>query len=70
MPPGMLDREIKYPVTFTNYDEVLRTLAQYKPVLAMPSPSAIYEIGGQRTQGVTAIFRAKEVAPSDGASVA
>jgi putative methyltransferase (TIGR04325 family) len=64
MPPNIADRKIKYPVTFTNYDEVLRTLGQYEPALAIHSPSAVYEIGGQYTQGVTAIFRLRKIPPT------
>lgn len=60
LPPGMPDRQIMYPVTFTNFNEVLRTLGDYDVVLAVPSPSSIYELGGQKIPGISVIFRLKD----------
>ncbi|HZC56501.1 MAG TPA: methyltransferase, TIGR04325 family [Xanthobacteraceae bacterium] len=60
MPPHIADRPITYPVTFVNFDEVMRILADYEIAMSMPSPSSIYEIRGQRVPGISVIFRAKD----------
>ena len=60
MPPNIADRELKYPVTFTNIDDVLRALNDYEVDLVVASPSAEYGVLGQNVPGVTVIFRAKE----------
>lgn len=59
MPPHIADRPTTYPVTFVNFDDVMRILADYEIAMAMPSPSSIYEIRGQRVPGISLIFRAK-----------
>lgn len=64
MPPGIADREIKYPVTFTNFDDVMRTLADFDIALTLGSPSSTYVIIGQPVQGISVIFRRKEIAPT------
>jgi putative methyltransferase (TIGR04325 family) len=70
MPPHIADRQITYPVTFVNFDDVMRALSNYEIALATPSPSSTYEFRGHRVPGISLIFRAKEIAPSNGASVA
>ena len=60
MPPGMADREITYPVTFTNFNDVLRTLCDFDIALVVPSPSSIYELRGQKILGISVIFRSKD----------
>jgi putative methyltransferase (TIGR04325 family) len=60
MPPNIPDREIQYPVTFTNLTDVLRVLDRYDLALATPSPSSQYNVRGQHVPGITLIFRAKE----------
>jgi putative methyltransferase (TIGR04325 family) len=68
MPPHIADRQIFYPVTFVNFDEIVRTLSDYdyEVAMAMASPSSNYEVLGQRVPGVSLIFRAK--APAVGRS--
>jgi putative methyltransferase (TIGR04325 family) len=60
LPPGMADREITYPVTFTNFNDVLRTLSDFEIALVVPSPSSIYELRGQKILGISVIFRLKD----------
>jgi putative methyltransferase (TIGR04325 family) len=60
MPPQIADRPITYPVTFVNFDAMMQALADYEIALAMPSPSGTYQVRGQRVQGISLIFRAKE----------
>ena len=61
MPPHIADRQIAYPVTFVNFDEIVRTLSDYgyEVAMSMASPSSNYEVLGQRVPGVSLIFRAK-----------
>ena len=66
MPPHIPDRQVLYPITFSNFDIVLRTLAEYEVALATGSPSSTYELRGQQIPGVSVIFRAKAIAPRSG----
>jgi len=59
MPPTIADREIKYPVTFTDFDEAMRTFAAYEIAVALPSPSTTYDVPGQQIRGISLIFRSK-----------
>ena len=61
MPPRIADRQIAYPVTFVNFDEIVRILSDYdyEVAMSMASPSSNYEVLGQRAPGVSLIFRAK-----------
>jgi putative methyltransferase (TIGR04325 family) len=61
MPPHIADRQIAYPVTFVNFDEIVRTLSDYdyEVAMSMASPSSNYEVLGQRVPGVSLIFRTK-----------
>lgn len=61
MPPTITDRPVKYPITFTNFDEVMQILASYEIALALASPSSTYEIRGQPVQGINLIFRTREI---------
>ena len=61
MPPTIADRDVKYPVTFTNFDDVMRTRAGYEIALAHPSPSSAYDVRGQQAQGISLIFRLKQM---------
>ena len=65
MPPNIADRQIEYPVTFPNFDAVMRVLGQYEVALAMPSPSSEYQVNGQHVPGVTIIFRLKGALAAD-----
>lgn len=59
MPPRIADREVAYPVTFVNFDEIVRTLSGYEIVLSMSAPSSNYEFRGQLVPGASLIFRSK-----------
>jgi putative methyltransferase (TIGR04325 family) len=62
MPPNVADRLVTYPVTFANFDEVMRAFADYDLISAMSSPSAAYVVRNINVSGITLIFRAKEPA--------
>jgi putative methyltransferase (TIGR04325 family) len=64
MPPNVADRLVNYPVTFTNIDEVMQTLAGYEIAMSTVSPSSTYEIHSEPVQGLSVIFRAKNIAPA------
>jgi len=64
MPPNIADRQVKYPVTFINFDEMMRTLAGYKIALVTDSPSSTYEIRGQHVRGINFVFRSREIPPA------
>jgi putative methyltransferase (TIGR04325 family) len=70
MPPHVADRQITYPVTFVNFDDIMRILSEYEIAMSMASPSSTYEFRGQRVPGISLIFRAKEIAAGAGNSVA
>jgi putative methyltransferase (TIGR04325 family) len=59
MPPNIPDRQVMYPVTFTNLDDVMKTLDGYEVALATGSPSSYYEVRGQQIPGINLILRAK-----------
>ena len=54
------DREVKYPVTFMNFYDVVQVLNEYEIALATDSPSAEYDFRGQKIPGKSIIFRRKE----------
>lgn len=60
MPPHIADREVKYPVTFMNFYDVVQMLNEYEIALATDSPSAEYDFRGQKIPGKSIIFRRKE----------
>jgi hypothetical protein len=60
MPPHITDREVKYPVTFMNFYDVVQVLNEYEIALATDSPSAEYDFRGQKIPGKSIIFRRKE----------
>jgi putative methyltransferase (TIGR04325 family) len=62
MPSNIADRPITYPVTFTNFDDVMRVFSEYEIAMSTVSPSSTYAIRGQPVQGVSVIFRAKALA--------
>jgi len=59
MPPDIRDRQVKYPVTFMNTDDIFRMLDGYDLALAMASPSSSYVVRGKPVPGVSLVFRAK-----------
>ncbi len=59
MPPNVQDREIKYPVTFVNIDDILQIVGDYDVLLIMDSPTANYVVGDKSVPGVSIILRAK-----------
>jgi len=64
MPPTIADRQIRYPVTFSNFDDVMRIMDSYEIAMAMQSPSSNYNVHGQHVQGISLIFRRKGAAAS------
>jgi putative methyltransferase (TIGR04325 family) len=64
MPPHIADRQVAYPVTFINFDEIMNILADYEIAMAISSPSSTYTIRGQQVPGISVIFRAKQTAPA------
>jgi len=63
MPPNFPDRMITSPVSFTNFDDVMRVLGEYEIAMSTVSPSSTYEIRGQPVQALSVIFRTKDNAP-------
>jgi putative methyltransferase (TIGR04325 family) len=61
MPPHVADREVVYPVTFTNIDDMLHVLSDYDIAVSMASPSSNYEFRGQFVPGASIIFRSKTI---------
>jgi len=57
MPPGVKDREVKYPITLMNFSDLLGIMSDYEPVTVVPSPSSDYVLQGQRVPGLTLILR-------------
>jgi len=60
MPSSIADREVKYPITFMNFHDVMRVLGDYEIVMATQSPSSSYNVRGQHVQGISMFFRSKE----------
>jgi putative methyltransferase (TIGR04325 family) len=65
MPSGVSDREVRYPLTLPNFDEVMRTFEDYELISAMDSPSSRYIVRNVTVKGITLIFRTKDD-PSNG----
>jgi putative methyltransferase (TIGR04325 family) len=61
MPPEIADRQVRYPVTFTNFDDVMRIMDSYEIAVVLQSPSSNYTVHGQHVQGISMIFRLKEL---------
>jgi putative methyltransferase (TIGR04325 family) len=59
MPPTIADRQIRYPITFPNFDDVMRVLTDYEIATAIQSPSANYSVQGQMVQGISLVLRLK-----------
>ena len=60
MPPGMMDRTIKCPITFAKYAIVKSKFEQaYDRLLTLPAPSANYRLGSQTIMGGTNMYRRK-----------
>ena len=62
MPPNMPDRQVTYPVTFANFDEVMGAFGDYELVSVMNSPSAAYMVRNVNVAGITLVFRMKGAA--------
>jgi putative methyltransferase (TIGR04325 family) len=60
LPPGIADRQFRFPVTFNNIKDVMRTLDGYELVLGIDSPSAVYEFRGQTIPGRSLLFRRRD----------
>jgi len=63
MPPNIADRQIKYPITFVDFQDMLRVMDNYEIASAIDSPSGEYEFRGQKIPGRSIIFRSKDVSP-------
>jgi putative methyltransferase (TIGR04325 family) len=61
MPPTIADRQVRYPITFTNFDDVMRVLGDYEIATVMQSPSSNYNVQGQQVQGISLVFRSREM---------
>jgi hypothetical protein len=61
MPPTIPDRQVRYPITFPNFDDVMRIMSSYEIVTVLQSPSSNYTVLGQHVQGISLIFRSKEI---------
>jgi putative methyltransferase (TIGR04325 family) len=59
MPPTIADRQVRYPVTFTSFDEVMQIFSNYEIAMVRGSPSSTYTIRGEQVQGINLIFRLK-----------
>lgn len=60
MPPNIPDRQVAYPVTFVNIDDVLAIFNGYEAAVLTPSPSTEYSVCGQGVPGLSIVFRRKE----------
>jgi putative methyltransferase (TIGR04325 family) len=63
LPPGITDRPIRYPITFTNYRDVQRTLVEYETGSLIRSQGQLwdYHIRGQAiAPEISVIFRRKK----------
>ena len=61
MPPGIVDRPVKYLVNFVSFDDVMQTLGGYEIVMVTHSPSSNYNVLGEHLQGISLILRSKEM---------
>jgi putative methyltransferase (TIGR04325 family) len=63
MPPYIADREIKFPITFANHDDVLRLFDHYECAFVAGSPGRTwdYHIRDQQIPEVTLVFRQSEI---------
>jgi putative methyltransferase (TIGR04325 family) len=61
MPPTIADRQVRYPITFPNFDDVMRIMSSYEIVTVLQSPSSNYTVLGQHVQGISLIFRSKDI---------
>ena len=59
MPPSIPDRQVRYPITFANFDQVMQIMGSYEIAMVMQSPSSNYTVHGQHVQGISLIFRSK-----------
>lgn len=59
MPLHIADRQVVYPVTFTNVDDIVHVLSDYDIAVSMAAPSSNYEFRGQLVPGASVIFRSK-----------
>jgi len=62
MPPNVPDREVTYPMTFANFDDVMREFQDYDLISAMDSPSSKCLVLNAGVTGITLIFQAKDTA--------
>ena len=65
MPPHVQDRDIRYPITFMNIDEILHILHAYQLTLIMGSQTSSCVVRGNHVPGVSLLFRAKGAAKAE-----
>ena len=58
MPPTIADRQVKYPITFINLDDVMRVFSAYDIVLVYPSKET-YMVRDQHVPEIALLFRSK-----------
>ncbi len=60
MPPGMIDKSVKCPITFVKYSDVRSKFDHaYDRLLSLPAPSADYQVRDQMILGGTNMYRRK-----------
>jgi hypothetical protein len=59
LPPGVPDKQIRFPITFVNFADISRVLSHYTPALVTDSPSGTYSFRGVHVPGRNLIFRAR-----------
>ena len=59
LPPGVPDKQIRFPITFVNFADISRVLSHYTPTLVTDSPSGTYNFRGVHVPGRNLIFRAR-----------
>jgi putative methyltransferase (TIGR04325 family) len=57
LPPGMPDKQIRFPITFVNFADISRALSQYTLALETDSPTGTYNFRGVHVPGRSLIFR-------------
>ncbi len=55
--PGVENRTVRLPVTFTPFEDVAAALADYDLILKTTSPSASYDVDGVPAPGASMIYR-------------
>ncbi len=62
LPLGVEDSPVRYPVTFTPFEDVAAALVDYEMILKTASPSATYDVDGVPAPGASMIYRRRSAA--------